>query len=96
MLQSNQFIGIIVAMAFIITLVACVLYFTRKLIAQEKVLFMFILIASMLSAVWVVDNVIALKTKLLDEKEDDAVLQIMTTIIQFTLGFYFGSKVKDN
>ena len=96
MFHDSRFIGVIIAMAFISTLVGCVLYFTRKLIAQEKVLFMFILIASMLSAVWVVDNVIAINIKLLDEKEDDAILQIMTTIIQFTLGFYFGSKVKEN
>jgi hypothetical protein len=96
MFQDRQLIGSIVAMVFIISLVACVLYFTRKLIAHEKILFVFILIATILSAVWVVDNVIALKINLLDEKEDDAVLQIMTTIVQFTLGFYFGSKVKDN
>lgn len=83
-------------MTFIIFLVASVLYFTRKLIAQEKVLFMFILIATMMSAVWVVDNIIAFKSQLLSDKEDDAILQTMRTIIEFTLGFYFGSKVKEN
>ena len=96
MFQDNPLVGVTIAMVFITLLIAGVLYLTRKLIAQEKVLFMFILIASMLSAVWVVDNVIAFKIQLLTEKEDDAVLQIMRTIIEFTLGFYFGSKVKDN
>ncbi len=96
MLQENPLIGVSIAMVFITTLIVTVLYFTRKLIAQEKVLFMFILIASILCSVWVVDNVIFFKIQLLTEKEDDAILQTMRTIIEFTLGFYFGSKVKEN
>ncbi len=96
MFQENPFVGVLIAMIFISLLVGAVLYFTRKLIAQEKVLFMFILISTVLVAVWVTDNVIFYKVNLLSEKEDDAILQMMRTIIEFTLGFYFGSKVKDN
>ncbi len=96
MFQENPFVGVLIAMIFISLLVGSVLYFTRKLIAQEKVLFMFILISTVLVGVWVADNVVFVQKNLLSEKEDDAILQMMRTIIEFTLGFYFGSKVKDN
>ena len=96
MFQDNPLIGVIITMVFIVSLVGAVLYFTRKLISQEKVLFMFILISTVLVGVWVADNVVFNNQNLLSEKEDDAILQTMRTIIEFTLGFYFGSKVKDN
>jgi hypothetical protein len=79
-------------MVIIVGLISAVLYFTRKLISQEKILFMFILISTILSSVWLIDNVLAIKINLLTEKEDDAILSTMKTIIEFTLGFYFGSK----
>jgi len=86
-------VGQIIAMVFIVGLVSSVLYFTRKLIAQEKVMFLFLLITTMLCGIFVVDNVIAFKTQLLTEKEDDAILQLMKSLIEFTLGFYFGSSM---
>lgn len=93
--MDRQTIGVLVSMIFIIGMMAAVLYFTRKLIAQEKVLFMFILISALLSAVFVVDNVVAFKTKLLSDKENDAILEMMRSIVSLVLGFYFGSRSKD-
>jgi hypothetical protein len=92
MFKENPYIGVAVALGVIILVQVAVNYRTKALVGQDKILFMFIMLSSLLASVWVVDNVIAYQNELLTEKEDEEILKIMRTIIDFTLGYYFGSK----
>ncbi len=96
MFKENPYIGVAIALSVIILVQVAVNYRTKALVGQDKILFMFIMLSSLLASVWVVDNVIAFQYKLLSEKEDEAILRMLETIIQTTLGYYLGIKSAGN
>jgi len=92
MFKDSTTIGVIIAMVFITGAIAAVLYFTRKLIAEEKILFLLVFLVTLFATVWAVDNVIAIRMELLSEKETDMILKNLENTISLVLGFYMGSK----
>ena len=93
MFHDYAYLVVTLSMIFIIGLIAGVLWFTKTYSHQEKMMFMFMLIVTILISVFVVDNVVAYKFPLLSEQEDSVILQAMTDIIKFTLGALLGSKI---
>jgi zinc transporter ZupT len=86
MFQDRQVIGILIAIALLIGIVATALYMTRNLIAEDKFNFLVVVIVSMLLGVWVIDNVIAFKTQLLDDDENKFILQTLGYVMAYVLG----------
>ena len=86
MFQDNQLIGIFIAIGLLIAIVATSLYMTRNLIADDKFNFLVVVIVSMLLGVWVIDNVIAFKTQLLDDDENKFILQTLGYVMAYVLG----------
>jgi len=86
MFQDRQVIGIFIAIALLIGIVATALYMTRNLIAEDKFNFLVVVIVSMLLGVWVIDNVIAFKTQLLDDDENKFILQTLGYVMAYVLG----------
>ncbi len=86
MFQDRQILGICIAIALLIGIVATSLYMTRNLITEDKFNFLVVVIVSMLLGVWVIDNVIAFKTQLLDDDENKFILQTLGYVMAYVLG----------
>lgn len=96
MFQNQQTLGVILALAFMISCIGLVIYFTKSLIAQDKILFLLIFLVALLSTVWAVDKVIAFRIALLSDDEKKTILQIIENVVALTLGYYMGSKKNDD
>ncbi len=94
MFQDKQILGVFVALIFICAFTATAIYFTRKLIQEQKIMFLFVMLTSLLAGVWCVDKIIAYKIDLLTEKESDSIFQVIIMIISFVIGSY--KKENDN
>jgi carbon starvation protein CstA len=95
MYKDNPTVAVIVSIAFILTCLGMVIYFTRGLIAQDKIIFLGIFMATILAGAWIADNIIMPSIPLMDAEENKLILQIMSSIISFVLGFYAGVKKND-
>jgi hypothetical protein len=95
MFQPDQVIGVILALAFMVSSLWLVLKFTKPLIAEHKILFLLVYITVVLVNSWFIDNVIAIHKSLLDEKENGLILQVMLSIVNFGLGYYAATAKKD-
>ncbi len=96
MFQDNQVLGVCIAMGFISGIIGVVLYFTRNLIAEHKILFLLIFLVALLNGVLVTDKVIAFKTALLDKEETKEIISIDVMLIGLTTGHYMnGGKKSD-
>jgi len=92
MFQDNLTLGVVIAMAFISLCVGAALYFTRKLIAEDKILFILVFMVILLSATWCVDKIVASKTQLLNDEENKSVLQMMDNVISLVIGYWLRGK----
>ena len=92
MYTSNPLVGVLIAVSFVVLCIVMVLYNTRKLIAQDKILFLLIFLVTMLASTWFIDNVIAFKIQLLDDEENKSILSMISYIVVLVLGYYFGTK----
>lgn len=96
MFQDNLTLGVFISIIFITLCVGSVVYFTRKLIAQDKILFVLVFLVALLAATWAVDKVVASKTQLLTEEENKTILQIMDNVVSLVLGYWLGKQKIDN
>jgi len=100
MFRENQIIGVCIAICFICGCLALVFSLTRKLIAEDKILFLLLFIVTLMGSVWTIDNVVAFNIKLLDDEENKIVLQMLTTVVSLTIGYWMrgdkASKSKDD
>ncbi|MES2382420.1 MAG: hypothetical protein V4538_15340 [Bacteroidota bacterium] len=95
MFQNNQILGVCIAIGFICACLAVVFYLTRKLIAEDKILFLLLFVVTLMASVWAIDNVIAFNMKLLDDEENKIVLQMLLQVVSLTLGYWMrGDKTK--
>lgn len=92
---DSHILGVIVALIFLVGCICLVIYFTRSLIAQEKILFLLIFLITVLAGTWCVDKIVAFNIHLLNDKENDIILQIMNSVVTLVLGYYLGSKKHD-
>lgn len=96
MFQDNLTLGVAIAMSFITICVASVMYFTRKLIAHDKILFLLIFLVTLLASTWAVDKIVASKSALLTDEENKIVLQIMNNVVALVLGYWLGKQKTEN
>ncbi len=98
MFTDNTTWGVILAILFICGALASVLYFTRSLIAQEKILFLLIFLVVGQFSVWLIDRVVAFRIQLLREEESRFIMTTIDSIVKLVLGYYLGTKAteKDN
>lgn len=71
------------------------LFFVYKLFAnntQEVLVKFILLIFTALTAVWVVDKVIAFKINLLSDQQDGQLFDLIKTLILMIFSYYFGTK----
>jgi len=91
---NNQVVGSIVALLFIVSCTACILYFTRKLIAEDKILFLLMFLMILLATTWAIDSVIAINTSLLSDEQNKTILEMMKAMANLTLGYFIGNYKK--
>ncbi len=94
MFKDYPVIGQILSLAFVVFSMWLVLKNTKDLIGENKVMFLLVFIVTLMCSVWFIDNIIAFQTKLMDDKENDAILQVMLSIVSFGLGNYSANKKK--
>jgi uncharacterized membrane protein HdeD (DUF308 family) len=94
--NKTQVVGVVIALVFITICSAAILYFTRKLIAQDKILFLLIFLVTLLACSWAVDNIIAIHMNLLDDEENKTILQIMSNVVSLVLGYYMRGGEKND
>ncbi len=85
-------LGVILSLIFIM----CGVYFVNKLFSNstQDVLVRFILLVfASLVGVFVVDKIIAFKIKLLSDKQNDELFDLIKTLILMIFSYYFGSQV---
>jgi len=92
MFQDNLTLGVLIAMVFVSLCVGTTLYFTRKLIAEDKILFVLVFMVTLLTATWCVDKIVASKTQLLSDEENKSILQMMDNVISLVIGYWLGKK----
>ncbi len=92
MFNSNIYLGVTLAILFICGVTWFVIHKTKSLVAQEKILFLLIFLVSIVSAVWVVDRILAHQINLLTPEESKSIFEIIRNIIAVVLGYYFGIK----
>ena len=71
------------------------LFFVYKLFAnntQEVLVKFILLIFTALTAVWVIDKVIAFKINLLSDQQDGQLFDLIKTLILMIFSYYFGTK----
>jgi hypothetical protein len=86
MFKDNQTVGILLAVMLLVGIVWLSVKMTKNLIAEDKFNFLVVIIVSMLLGVWVIDNVIAFKTQLLDDDENKFILQTLGYVMAYVLG----------
>ena len=86
MFQDNQLIGIFLAVAVMAAIVWVAIKMTKGLIAEDKFNFLVVFIVAILGGVWIVDNVIAFKTQLLDDDENKFIMQTLGYVMAYVLG----------
>ncbi len=94
MFTDYPIIGQLFAFSFVVFSLWLVLRNTKGLVGENKIMFLLVFIVTLLCSVWFIDNIIAFKVQLLDEKENSAILQIMLSIVSFGLGNYVANKDK--
>jgi hypothetical protein len=96
MYTTHIILGVLLAIAFIITVTFFVLHKTKDLLPQDKILFMLIFLLSLVSCVWAVDKCVAIHTEILTTQESDSVFEIIKSIVFTILGYYFATKNTPN
>jgi len=86
MFKDLPIIGVFLSVAILVGVVWVSIKMTKNLIANDKVNFLLVLITSSLVGVWVIDNVIAFKTELLDPDENKFIIQLMASVVFYVLG----------
>lgn len=86
MFKDNQILGVILAVGLLVFIILMAVRMTRNLIADDKINFLGVLIVSAIVGVWLIDNVIAFKTTLLDPDENKFVIQTMAAVLFYVLG----------
>ena len=93
---SSQYLPVMIFGVLLgLGLISTALYFVNKLFAKDtqEVLVRFILlIFTALVGVWVVDKVIAFKINLLDNQQDEALFDLIKTLVLMIFSYYFGSQ----
>jgi hypothetical protein len=92
MYSTHIILGVLLAIAFIITVTFFVLHKTKDLVPQEKILYLLIFLIVMLMCSWVCDKLIAIHIPLLTDEESKSVFNILQTTLTLVLGYYLGSK----
>ncbi len=96
MFSTNIYVGVFVAVSFIITLNWFVIKNTKALVAEERILFLLNILVTNLLAVWCVDKIVAHQLQLLTPDESKSIFEIFKTLIVAILAYYLGSKKKDS
>ena len=86
MFKDFPILRIFLSVAILVGIVWVSIKMTKNLIANDKVNFLFVLITSSLVGVWIIDNVIAFKTQLLDPDENKFIIQFMAAVAFLVLG----------
>jgi len=77
MFKDFPVFGVLLAVAILVGIVWVSIKMTKNLIANDKVNFLLVLITSSLVGVWVIDNVVAFKTQLLDPDKNKFIIQCL-------------------
>ncbi len=86
MFTSSPLIGVLLALGFILFCLLAALKYTKDIVKDNPQMFAFIFLITILSSVWVVDNVIAFKIQLLTDKEDEFILHTVSLVMAYALG----------
>lgn len=92
--SSNQFIMIFGVLMSILFIIGCV-YYVNKLFSNstKDVLVRFILIVfASLVGVFIVDKIVAFKTPLLSEQQNNDLFDLIKTLTLMIFSYYFGSQ----
>lgn len=97
---SSQSVAIMITGVLLGLLFICgSMFFVYKLFAnntQEVLVKFILLIFTALTAVWVVDKVIAFRVSLLSDQQDNQLFDLIKTLILMIFSYYFGTKNTKN
>lgn len=96
MVNWHDITGILVAIGFTCFCLWLVIQQTKTLIANDKILFLFIFLVTIIASAWMIDNVIMPHVALLDEDENKFIIQNISYIISTIMGYYLRGKVDEN
>ncbi len=93
--SSNEYV-MILGIVFALIFISLGVYFVNKLFsnATQDVLVRFILLVfASLVGVFIVDKIVAFKIKLLSDKQNDELFDLIKTLVLMIFSYYFGSQV---
>lgn len=99
MFSSESVLIMIIGVLLSLLFICGSLYFVYKLFAnntQEVLVKFILLIFTSLTAVWVVDKVVAFKINLLSDQQDGQLFDLIKTLILMIFSYYFGTKNTKN
>jgi len=78
--------GTLLAVILMIASLITAIKYTKALNLDDKLEFLLVYIVIGMFSIWFIDKVVASRITLLNDKEQDAVQQILFTVISFVLG----------
>lgn len=88
-------LGVIICIIFVSGCLWAILYYTKGLIAKEKILFQFMFIVTLVTSTWAMDKLVAFRTSLLTDEESGHIFEMMILIVGITIGYFMRGKKED-